>query len=131
MKHLVLLGLGLFLGATVASIVLNALARRAAYARGVMQVMQHEYGDLRSRLRDAHCTSIDASATRTMLAQMTERIGAAEYGEARPAAPFREYTDRLSAAVAELPSQVAPCAAVAPIAAQVGDACDACHHQYR
>jgi hypothetical protein len=131
MRKLILLGLGLVLGAVGASTVLNALARRDAYARGVMNVMQHHYGNLRERLRNPQCAIIDANDDREMLSALTEQVGRSQYDDAQPDAPFREYTDRLRSAVAELPQQPAPCSAVAPVVTRVGNACDACHRQYR
>ncbi len=131
MKHLILLGLGLLLGAIGASTVINALARREAYARGVMNVMQHHYGALRERLRDPKCATVDAGPERAMLAALTEQVGPSQYGDARPDAPFREYTERLRSAVADLPGQPAACGAVAPLVTRIGNACDACHRQYR
>lgn len=131
MRNLILLGLGLLLGAVGASTVLNAMARRDAYARGVMNVMQHHYGGLRERLRDSTCTAFDPSNDRSILAALTEQVGPSQYGDAKPDAPFREYTDRLRAAVAELPQQATTCAAVASIVTRIGNACDACHRQYR
>ena len=131
MRNLILLGLGLLLGAVGASTVLNAMARRDAYARGVMNVMQHHYGGMRERLRDSPCTAFDPGSDRSMLAALTEQVGPSQYGDAKPDAPFREYTDRLRTAVADLPQQATTCAAVAPIVTRIGDACDACHRQYR
>lgn len=131
MRYLILLGLGLLLGAIGASTVVNALARRDAYARGVMNVMQHHYGDLRERLHDPKCATIDAGPERALLAAMAEQITLSQYGSATPDAPFREYTDRLRSAVADLPAQSAACSALAPIATRIGNACDACHRQYR
>ena len=131
MRNLILLGLGLVLGAVGASIVQSMLARRAAYARGVMDVMQHHYAGLRERLRDPQCAIFDASADRAMLAALTEQVGPSQYGDDKPDAPFREYTDRLRAAVADLPTHPVACAAGAPVVQRIGNACDACHRQYR
>lgn len=131
MRYLTLLGLGLLLGVIGASTVVNALARRDAYARGVMNVLQHHYGDLRERLRDAKCATVDATGQRGMLAALTEEIAPSQYGSAAPDAPFREYTDRLRSAVADLPQQPAACSTLAPVITRIGNACDSCHRQYR
>src|ERR1700751_1049893 len=94
MRYLALLAVGLLLGAAGASIVQNTLSRRAAYARGVMDVMQHHYAALRERLRDPRCTTLDPGEDRAMLAALTEQIGPSQYGDDKPDAPFAEYTDR-------------------------------------
>ena len=56
MRSLLLLVLGIAFGAAVAALVLNALGRRDAYARGVMQVLQHETGGAH-RLRSMHAAA--------------------------------------------------------------------------
>lgn len=131
MRYLILLGVGLLLGAMGASTVLNALARRDAYARGVMNVLQHHYGNLRERLRDPKCAGVDAGADRAMLATLTEQIISSQYGDAAADAPFREYTERLRGAVADLPTHAVACAELAPVVTRIGNACDSCHRQYR
>jgi hypothetical protein len=105
--------------------------RREAYARGVMQVLQHQYAPLRERLRKADCANEDASEAKRRLAELTEEIEPSNYPESKPDAPFREYTSRLRDAVADLPSGSAGCAAIAPVVTRIGDACEACHRQYR
>ncbi len=131
MRYLILLGLGMLLGALAASTALNAFAHRDAYPRGVMNVLQHHYGNLRERLRDPKCATVAAGADRAMLAALTEEIASSQYGSAAPDAPFREYADRLRGAVADLPPQPAACRELAPIVTRIGNACDACHRQYR
>jgi hypothetical protein len=131
MRNLLLLVLGLALGAVIASILLNAMYRREAYARGVMQVLQHQYAPLRERLRKADCANIDVSDSKHRLAELTEEIEPSTYPDSKPDAPFREYTSRLREAVADLPTGSASCAAVAPIVTRIGDACETCHRQYR
>jgi cytochrome c556 len=130
MRHLLLLGLGLVVGAMLAGIVANTLARRAAYARGVMQVMQHQYGELRDAMRRGRCEG-DFAPQRDLLARLTEEIGPATHGDDTPEASFREYTQRLRDAVAALPPAGASCSALAPATMKIGDACEACHRQYR
>jgi hypothetical protein len=131
MRYLLLLVLGLVLGAILASIVLNAMYRRDAYARGVMQVLQHEYAALHDRLRAGDCQQIDVAQSKRRLAELTEEIEPSNYAESKPDAPFREYTSRLRDAIAALPAEPTSCAAAAPIVTRIGDACDACHRQYR
>jgi hypothetical protein len=131
MRNLLLLVLGLALGAAFASITLNAMYRHDAYARGVMQVLQHQYAPLRDRLRKADCTTVDASEAKHRLAELTEEIESSNYPDSKPDAPFREYTSRLRQGVADLPAGSVNCAAIAPIVTRIGDACEACHRQYR
>lgn len=132
MKHLILLLIGLLAGAMGATVVVNTLRQRDAYARGLMDVMQHHYAALREGVRARHC---EAAATAHALAQvraLAPDIDMAIYPDATPDAPFREFSSRLGttldAAAAAAP---ADCAALAPHVQAVGKACDDCHQQYR
>lgn len=131
MRSLILLILGLAIGAICASIVVNTLAKRDAYARGVMQVMQHHYGELRNGLRMGRCDATDVVRAREALRALSEEIGPSVYGDTTQEAPFREYADRLRNAVAELGDGTQGCTALAPLVNHLGDSCDACHRQYR
>jgi cytochrome c556 len=131
MRSLLLLVLGIAFGATVASLVLNALGRRDAHARGVMQVLQHEAGVLHSALRSKACGTADATRAKMLIGALTEEIEPSVLGDSTADPPFREYLQRLRDASAELAASAPDCAALAPIVTKIGDACDACHRQYR
>jgi len=131
MRNLLILALGFVLGAFAAAIVSNALARRDAYARATMQVLQQQFGVLRQRLRSDSCTSIDPGPARRLLALLGNEIEPSAYPEASPPPPFREYASRLHEAVAALPESATSCAALAPLVSRIGQACEACHQQYR
>lgn len=131
MRSLILLILGLAFGAICAAIAVNTLAKRDAYARGVMQVMQHHYAELRNGPRTGHCDAAAVARAHEMLRLLGEEIGPSVYGDSTPDAPFREYNDRLRNAVAGLGGETAGCTALAAVVNRVGDACDACHRQYR
>jgi len=131
MRNVLLLALGIALGAMTASAVINALNARAAYARGVMQVMQHQVGALRNRVRTNRCAAVDAQGEKALLAALAEEIEPAVFADSAPEPPFREYAQDLREAVAELPRAAADCAALAPVVTKIVKACDACHRQYR
>jgi len=131
MRSLLLLVLGIAFGAAVASLVLSALGRRDAYARGVMQVLQHETGVLRSALRFKACGTAEASRAKMLIGALTEEIEPSVLGDSTADAPFREYLQRLRDASAGLLASAPDCAAFAPIVTKIGDACDVCHRQYR
>jgi hypothetical protein len=130
MRSLLLLGLGVVIGAMVATIIANTLSRRDAYARGVMAVLQQHYGSLREGVRHGRCDR-DLAPTRSLLATLSGELAPAVYGDSTPDAPFREYVQRLRDAVAALPDRATGCPALAPQLNRIGDACDACHRQYR
>ena len=131
MRSLVLLILGLAFSAICTVIAMNALAQRGAYARGIMQVMQHHYAELRNGQRTGRCDAATTTRAHDVLQLLGNEIEGSVYGDNTPEPPFREYTDRLRSAVADLGDGTKTCAALAPIVNRVGDSCDACHRQYR
>lgn len=131
MRNLLLLTLGIALGAVAAAVVLNALNRRDAYARGVMQVLQQHVGILRTQLRTNACGRADTAADKALLGALTEEVERSVYADSIPEPPFREYAQHLRDAVAELPTAITDCTVLAPAVTKIGNACDACHRQYR
>ena len=131
MRSLILLLLGLAFGAVCTAVAMNALAQRSAYARGVMQVMQHHYAELRNSQRTGRCDAATVTRDRDVMRMLSDEVAPSVYGDGTPDPPFREYTDRLRSAVADLGDGAQGCAALAPIVNRVGDSCDACHRQYR
>jgi hypothetical protein len=131
MRNLLILALGFALGAFAATILASALARRDAYARAAMQVMQHHYGALRERVRAGSCANVDPLPARRVLGLLGDEIEASAYPHGAAPPPFREFTGRLREAVTALPEAPASCAALAPLVTRIGQACEACHQQYR
>lgn len=131
MRSLILLILGLAFGAICTAIAMNALAQRSAYARGVMQVMQHHYAELRNAQRTGRCDAPTVMHAHEALRLLGDEIERSVYGDSTPEPPFREYSDRLRNAVAGLADGTQGCAALAPVVTRVGDSCEACHRQYR
>jgi len=130
MRSIILFALGLVMGCAFTAITLNMLAQRSAHARGVMQVMQHHYAELRSGLRAGRCSG--AAREGQALALLTGEVELAVYGADTPDAPFRKFMERLQDALSGVVSAPASdCAALAPSIERVGNACDACHQQYR
>jgi len=131
MRALILMILGLAFGAICTAIAMNALAQRNAYARGVMQVMQHHYAELRNGQRSGRCDAATTAPASESLRLLSDEIERSVYGDSTPEPPFREYTDRLRSAVADLGDGTKTCAQLGPVINRVGDSCDACHRQYR
>ena len=127
MRQIILLILGIVIGAAGGISISNTLRQRDAYPRGLMDVMQHHYAALRDDVRRGRC---EASAGHlATLRNLNAEIGEAVYGDDIPDAPFREYAARLSEALKEpAPNE---CKALALQLQKIGDACDACHRQYR
>jgi cytochrome c556 len=129
MRALILLLLGLAVGAIAATSVVNALRQRDAYPRGLMNVLQHHYATLRHDVRDKRCT--DSPRRVAALKALVADIDGAMYPGASPEPPFIEYEQRLSDALNAAATATDQCAALAPAVDKIGAACDACHHQYR
>lgn len=129
MRNLILLLVGLAVGAIAATSVMNALAPRDAYPRGLMNVMQHHYAALREQLRGNRC---DAAPTHVdALRLLSREIDDAMYPDGSPDTPFREYGQRLDDGLATAAAAGKECAALKPAVEKITAACDACHHQYR
>jgi hypothetical protein len=127
MRQLILLVLGIAIGAAGGISIVNMLRQRDAYPRGLMDVMQHHYATLRDEVRRGHCQQSEQHMN--VLRGLAAEIGTAVYDDDVPDAPFREFESRLADALsASMPSD---CKALAPPVQKIGDACDACHRQYR
>ena len=127
MRQVVLLLIGLVVGASSGIAVVNTLRQRDAYPRGLMDVMQHHYASLRDDIRRGHC---ELSARHLdMLRNLAGEIGDAVYGEDIPDSPFREYNARLLDAL-NAPNST-ECKALAAQSQKIGATCDDCHRQYR
>ncbi len=128
MRSLILLLLGVVIGAIGAASVVNALRQRDAYPRGLMNVLQHHYVSLREGVRARRCD--DAPAHLATLRTLAGEIEAAVYPDEVADAPFREYLTHLRAALDAVPA-TADCAALAPALPRIGNVCEDCHRQYR
>jgi cytochrome c556 len=132
MRQLALLLLGIALGSICAVVTVNTLRQRDAYPRGLMQVMQHNYLSLRQNVRSPQCDAAAAGKLLARLRDLTADTESAVYGDANADAPFREYAERTRNAV-DAAIQAAPggCSALGQPLDAIGNACEACHHQYR
>ena len=129
MRSLILLVLGLAVGALAASSVINALGRRDAYPRGLMNVMQHHYAALREAVRDGRCERVLVFVV--VMSSLSRDIGSAMYPDSSPEEAFLEYEHRLDDALTAATNAGTECKAVAPAVERITAACDGCHHQYR
>ena len=127
MRNFLLVALGLALGVLATFNIINALQRRDAYPRGVMNVMQHHVAALHEDLRRQRCGDLGQEHWLT-LRTLAGQIGTAVYRGETPEPPFREFETRLADAVAATPGD---CKALAPALDRLKAACDDCHRQYR
>jgi cytochrome c556 len=129
MRALLLLLLGLAVGAIAASFAGNALRERDAYPRAVMDLMQHHVGTLRGAIRARQC---DGTTTTGHLQRL--QVIATEIGPAFPDVdqPFRDGAAKLENAL-RVSAAAAPadCPALQAALKPIDDACDSCHRLYR
>lgn len=129
MRPLLLVLLGLVVGAMGATFALSALRQGTPFHRGVMAVMQYHLGALRANVRAKQC---DAKGALARLSRM--RTMAGDIREAFPGMdqPFYAAADRLGRTLdVAATSAPATCEALTQALAPVDEACQSCHRQYR
>jgi cytochrome c556 len=132
MKYAILLLIGLLAGAMGATVVVNTLRQRDAFARGVMDVMQHHFATLRENIRARRCDPIQSAHAITQMGALANDIEPAIYPDSTADAPFREFTGRFTDTLGAVPSPPpTDCAVLAPLVQKIGKVCDDCHQQYR
>src|SRR5450432_3034008 len=100
MRNLILLLLGIALGAAGGTITVNTLNRRDAYPRGVMNVMQHHLAMLRQGIQLNRCQAGTASPALAGLNGLAADLEQTFYPDDTADTPFREYARRLREALA-------------------------------
>jgi hypothetical protein len=130
MRYLLCLLIGLLAGALLASTAASALQRRHAVPRALMTLMQHDLAAARATTRAPGCATEPLPAVH---ARMRFLAGDLERSVLEPAMRdrvFTQYADDLRAAIARWDAN-ATCAAQAQALVDVGNACEACHRDYR
>ena len=130
MRYLVCLIVGLAIGAITASIATNALARRHAVARGLMNLMQHELGAARGAVRANQCTAPAIGAAAAHLRLLAADVEPVLLGPGGADRVFSQYAGDLRDAIAKW-NPAAACPQQAAALTEVAHACDACHRDYR
>ncbi len=130
MRYLVCLLVGLAAGALIAMTIASALQKRDAWPRAVMNVMQHELGAARAEVRGAHCTATGSLSAHAHLQLLAGDLEGALLAPGTRDRVFSQYASDLRAAIAQWDVDAA-CKAQDAALAEVGNACDACHRDYR
>ncbi len=132
MRQLILLVLGIAIGAIGAANAVNILRQRDAYPRGLMDVMQHHLATMHGRIRAGKCETGLESHLIVMRTLATDLESAIYAGVPAPAG-FHKDANRLRAALKAFPVDSAPadCKATAPALQRISQACDDCHQDYR
>lgn len=130
MRYLLCLAGGLLAGALLALTAANALQRRNAWPRAIMNVMQHELGDAREAARLGRCAEPSMRPARAHLALLSDDLERALLEPGAKDRVFGKYAQDLRGAVAAW-DPAAECDHQGAALTEVANACDACHRDYR
>ncbi len=130
MRYLICLIGGVLLGAMIALTVANAMQRRNAWPRAVMNVMQHELYGARDAARAGQCATADAKTSAAHLTLLGQDLERALLPAGAHDRVFTQYANDLRDAVAKAQS-ASDCAQQSAALSDVSNACDACHRDYR
>lgn len=132
MRMVVMLVLGLFIGAVGTVMALNALSQGDEFPDGVMAVLSHHTAQVRRSIEADRCDAAaigDDVMTMRLVARDIEPAFLAEgYEDAR----FSDHAGHLAQRIDALQASLGQsCRAVGEAALAVGEACKRCHQDYR
>jgi cytochrome c556 len=131
MRQLVLLVIGLFVGGACAFMLARGLAQRDAYPRGLMNVMQHHMAELRRLERGSHCGVQDTAGHTARIADLSHDVLAAFGSSSKDDPHLADFAENLGRKADAARAGSADCAALSRTLSELGDACEACHREYR
>jgi hypothetical protein len=124
-----LIGLGLVIGILGSISVINAWRQRIPLPVAVMTVMQYHLGQLQGAFKQGRCNATDNARQWQRLSQAAADVEPAFAGADSDffahASRLRQQLDRA------ITSAAADCATLGRTLQSIGQACDACHQQYR
>jgi cytochrome c556 len=131
MRSLVLLLIGLVVGALCTTALVNALNRKSAYPRAVMTIMGQQMRALDNSVKQSRCASTDLTPRLQILRFVANDIEPA-FADMKDEAQFGRYASDLRAAAdAGLMTPPASCASAAAAISRLDKACDSCHRDYK
>lgn len=130
MRYLLCIIVGLLAGAIIAGSAGQALSRRHAWPRAVMNVMQHELGTARSAAHAGQCADPAMASASAHLRLLTTDLESALLGPGEKDRVLSQYASEMRAAVAKWDAS-ASCERQSQALTEISNACDACHRDYR
>ena len=131
MRSLVLLVVGLLVGALCTIIAVNALNRGTAYPNAVMALMGQQMKAMDKSIKQSRCASTDLTPRLQTLRFVANDIEPA-FADMQDEVQFGRYAaDLRSAADSALMSPPASCAAATAALSNLDKACDSCHRDYK
>lgn len=130
MRSLICLIIGLVAGALMANMAGNAIALRHAWPRGLMNVMQHALVDARSAARAGKCAAAAMPSAAAHLQLLATDLEPALLDPGVKDRVFSQYASEMRDAITTW-NPNADCAQQSDALTRIGNACEACHRDYR
>lgn len=131
MRSLVLLLVGLLVGALCTIIAVNALNRGTAYPNAVMALMGQQMKSIDQSIKQSRCASTDLTPRLQTLRFVANDIEPA-FADMKDEVQFGRYAADLRAASdAALMTPPASCAAATAALSNLKKSCDSCHRDYK
>ena len=131
MRSLILVQIGLFVGFAATLIGMNALRQGTAYPNGVMAVMKAQSAALDQSLKQNRCAATDLSPRLQTLRHLGNDLEPA-FLPTQDDERFIAHASQLRAALdAALATPPADCAAAGVVLNRIGEACQACHRDFK
>ena len=131
MRSLVLLLIGLAVGAVCTLIAVNTLNRGTSFPHAVMGMMGQQMKAMDKSVKQSRCASTDLTPRLQTLRYVANDIELAFTGIQEEAQFGRYASDLRAAADAALMTPPASCPAAAALISKLGKACDSCHRDYK
>ncbi|HZX77833.1 hypothetical protein [Lysobacter sp.] len=131
-KYLFLFLIGLVLGVIATVMAMRAIqARKDHFPDSVMHVQQWHLGQLKSKVEQNRCAATDILPNLRTLRALADDLEQA-FPDLRDDKRFAEHASRMRARLdAALASPPLNCAGVGTTASDIGEACKACHQDFR
>jgi len=130
MRYLVCLILGLVVGGLFAMTFANALQRRNAWPRALMNVMQHELDQARTAAKAGACPSPPLQRASAHLRLVADDLEGALFAPGSKDRVLGQYIGDFRKAVSAW-DPATDCPRQAEALTAIANACDACHRDYR
>lgn len=130
MRYVVSIVIGLLVGAMLATLGMKYLQEQNAWPRAVMTILGAEMKRTGDFAEQRQCNSAESVASLDHLELMAsdiDRVLLAGHEDR----VFSQYSQKLVGAVDDARAALPDCEAYAAAITQVGDACSACHRDYR
>jgi len=131
MRSLILVLIGLFVGAAATLVAMNALRQGTAYPNGVMAVMAAQMKGLGGSLKQNRCAATDLTPRLQTLRHLANDLEPA-FLPTQDDDRFIQHSTTLRASLdAALATPPADCAAAGVVLNRIQNGCQACHRDFK